>query len=101
VLFTPHGCRVCGPVKFAGLLDFWVGPSLQIPEKTADKFVGSLNFRVGPSLQNPNKTAEKSEFQIFLGEPILQDPKKMQQNLRFEMFLGGLTSMVAYMRPSF
>ncbi len=32
-LFTPHGCRVCGPVKFAGSLDFWVGLLLQIPEK--------------------------------------------------------------------
>ncbi len=69
---------------------FWVGPSLQNPEKTADKFVGSLIIWVGPSLQNPKKTAEKSEFRNFLDEPVLQNPKKLWKNPRFEIFLGPL-----------
>ncbi len=71
-------------------LIFWVGPSLQNPEKTADKFAGSLFFWVGPSLRNLKKTAEKSEFWKFLDEPVLQNPDKLRKNPHFENFLGPL-----------
>jgi hypothetical protein len=68
---------------------FWVGLSLQNPEKTVDKFAGSLLFLVGPSLQNPKKTAEKSKFRNFLDEPILQNPKKLRKNPHFKNFWGS------------
>ncbi len=81
-IFTPHGCRVCGPVTQF----FWVGPSLQNPEKTMDKFAGLLNFWVGRSLQNPEKTAEKSKFQEILDKPVLQNPEKQWKKPHFENF---------------
>ncbi len=86
MLFTPHGCWVCGPVTQF----FWVSPSLQNPEKTADKFSGSLIFWVDPSLQNLKKTAEKSEFQKKLDKPVLQNPEKPRRKPHFKIFWGPL-----------
>ncbi len=87
-LFTPHGCRVWGPVKFAGSLHFLGG---SVASNSWEKPQISLRvhyfFQVGPTLQNPEKTAGKSEFWKFLDEPILWNPEKPQENCISRFFL--------------
>jgi hypothetical protein len=48
-------------------------------QENADKFAGSLIFGVGPSLQNPEKTAEKSEFQKFWASPSFKIPRNRRE----------------------
>ncbi len=54
-----------------------------------DKVVGSLIFWVGPTLQNPEKTAGKSKFQFFFDEPILRTPEKLRGKTTFWEFFGS------------
>ena len=105
VLFTPHDCRVHGPMKFAGSLDFWVGPSLQIPKKTSISlqvcfFFGWVHpFKIPRKLQKSpsfkifgwarplksQETAEKFEFRDFLGVgPPLKNCGKPWKNPNVE-----------------
>jgi hypothetical protein len=45
--------------------------------------MASLIFWVGPTLQNPEKTAGKFEFRKNLGKPVLQNPEKTAGKNRF------------------